>query len=219
MQELCMSLELSESTWICFWWLCCFAWEWADSSNNLGLPMDTSACPPPSTSGVYSLVAEWTNATLHQGCSGVFWDMVLILMLCSFCSLSMQMHASAHWYSPFTRLYHSPKENKTLNSTLQACGECLWPSFSATQHLFLSSYKYANVVTMRCIQMYSFKSICNHHRCLQWCPTIRPMILWKRNTSRITVLTPSYTYDVELYILSCLQGKLIETALTTPLVI
>ena len=34
-----------------------------------------------------------------------------------------------------------------------------------------------------------------------------------------TILTPSYTYDVELYILSCLQGKLIETALTTPLVI
>lgn len=46
-----------------------------------------------------------------------------------------------------------------------------------------------------------------------------PMILWKWNAARIIVLTPSYTYDVELYILSCLQGKLIETALTTPLVI
>jgi len=54
--------------------------------------------------------------------------------------LLQPFHASAHWYSPFTQLYHSPKENKTLNSTLQACGECLWPTFSATQHLFLSSY-------------------------------------------------------------------------------
>ena len=146
-----MSLELSESTWICFWWLCCFAWEWAVSSNNLGLPLDTSACAPPSASGVYSVVAEWTNATLHQGCSGVFWDMVLILMSCSFCSLSMHLLLGT---------VHS------LNSTLQACRECLWPTFSATQHLFLSSYKY--FVTMKCIQMYSFKSICNHRRCLQW---------------------------------------------------
>ena len=66
--------------------------------------MDTSAGAPPSASGVYSVVAEWTNATLHLGCSGVFWDMPA-RGFSSPCYAASAAFPSI--YGSFTQLYHA----------------------------------------------------------------------------------------------------------------